>query len=38
MGQHEDQVQEGGAGLGQTVGPGQDTPGTVRPFMFLFNF
>ena len=27
MGQHEDQVQEGGAGLGQTVRAGQDTSG-----------
>ena len=29
MGQHEDQVQEGGAGLEQTVRPGQDPPGNI---------
>ena len=40
MGQHEDQVQEGGTGLEQTIRPGQDSPGNIRldfglPFMFL---
>ena len=36
MGQHEDQVQEGGAGLGQTVRAGQNTPGIVRAGVSCF--
>ena len=36
VGQHEDQVQEGGAGLGQTIRAGQNTPGIVRAGVSCF--